>query len=266
MACVTAFFLGTREYETSLALVALLLQPVAILSCLGGTKLANDVASGQYGLSSFIGTRPLPTVDLVSAKLKVAALLTLSMWLVTLGCLGAWAVATGDPPNALRPWLELYRDHPAYFIVATTNLAAAWSLLVGGLPLWLTGRMPGFPWSLLVWLVAVIALGTAVLWFYKRPDLQDFAQILLSLAVTVKILLAFWGFRRACRLSLLPLSQLTRWLAFWSLATLLFAIVLVLACRTSGLPTPFVLLSAILFVPLARLPLSILALNWNRHR
>jgi hypothetical protein len=222
-----------------------------------GLNLARDPASGRLALSSFTAVRPVATGMLVRAKLMMGA----SLWargMIILGLGWLMSLASGDQLSTL-PWLS----EPAVVF-----LAVSLHVFIGILPFCLTGRLPGFPWSLLPLLLVYGALVNLIVWTGEHRTYADLVFALVVVLSVVKAAVAFWGFRRAIRLRISSWQFVAGYAVFWLAAA---SPVLWIAWRVGDRAgwsqgTLVMIPGAVLVVPLARVALSPLALAMNRHR
>ena len=156
-------------------------------------------------------------------------------------------------------------------------------IFIGILPLCLSGRIPGFPWSLLPLLLLVGGVFTGFSWWWGLlitippffswwwgTGAGELGLLLYGLAPlgVLKLGVACWAFWRSLRLRLVSPAFVGGYLAFWLAGTGLVAFGL---CRVMNFwhvfPSVVVWIPvAGLAVPLARIALSPLALALNRHR
>jgi hypothetical protein len=227
------------------------------------------------GLSPFLATRPVGPAVLVAAKLKVAALSAFAGWALLAVVLPAALLRADVRADVAQLWAALCHFYPpgkAAAVVALTVFilpALTWKGLVGNLHVTLTGR----PWvsrtESSAGLVLLFGGAGAGYWAYLHPEahaaLGRLAWWLAPAAVALKLLLAGWAVRALYRRRLVPPRALAGWLAAWLLAAL--ALFAALAWLLSGLADAAgCAFAAMLLVPLARLALTPLAMEWNRHR
>jgi len=245
-----------KTFKEGILPVCMLLIPgwIAVM----GLNLARDPGSRQLALSPFTATRPVGTETLLLAKVMVGALL----WLLTAISL---AVASALSQNELPPATGV--------IEKVFVLAALFHVFVGILPLCLSGRIPGFPWSLMPLILIYGVLLNAIFWLDRHQDLFPEFFVVLILLVAAKFALGYWGFRRSLRLRLISPGFVVGYLGLW---------IGMVACLASwswwwlqGMESyarepwglvPTAVSLALLVVPLARIALSPLALAMNRHR
>jgi hypothetical protein len=221
-----------------------------------GLNLARDPSSKKLAMSSFTTVRPLSSGALLGAKLRVGA----AIWAGALAILGgtwflfAWVI-DGEAPE-IRPWGPLF-------------LVICLHVWFGILPLCLTGRMPGFPWSLLPLVLVYSAISNTGYWFSEH---WQYAQLLYGLLVALlglKLLVAWCGFHWSLRLRLVSVRHVLTYTAFWLAACSVIA-----WCAFdyfdlqgwNGDAWYVPVVAAVLGVPFARIAVSPLAVVLNRHR
>lgn len=230
-------------------------------ACVSGLWLARDAGSRATAISSFLATRPVTSGDLAFAKLKLAGALTLVGWVVY-GLNLALAFNLFFRPSELPMVRSEDELAPAAVFIA---LALTWHL-VGALPLWLTGRIPGIAWAALVTLGFYIVALNAVQFINKHFGLLRALPWLLGAAFVVKAAVAGWSFGESLRRGLLTRRAVAGYLLFWSVTTACCLAVAALVCQGTPFEDGPVLLAAVLLVPLARVGLAPLGLARARHR
>ncbi len=258
-----------------LALAAVLVVPILMFSSSGLDMGRLPGRDPTQSLSSFPATRPVSTARLILAKFEMAALSTLAGWGVLLLAVFVWFVLGGKATEMAAAFDASCQRHPpgpfwcglALFVVGAGVLT--WLQMVQGLWLGLLRNRWMIGWALfsMCGLTALLAFG---IWLANAPQhRQTAADVLPWLTggvVVVKSLLAAWSVGALKRRGLLPPIVLWGTLAAWIvLASGLFGVL------TWLLPDGRTSLSAIvlgiaLLVPLTRLALAPLALDWNRHR
>ena len=157
--------------------------------------------------------------------------------------------------------------------VALTALllpALTWKGLVGNLHVTLTGR----PWVNVTagaaGLVLLAGQAGAGYWAYLHPEahaaLWRLAWWGAAAAVALKLFVGGWAVRALYRRRLVPPRALAGWLAAWLLAALAVFAALAWLLPPGLADAAGCAFAAVLTVPLARLALAPLALEWNRHR
>ncbi|MBU6398728.1 MAG: hypothetical protein KGS61_00285 [Verrucomicrobia bacterium] len=229
-----------------------------------GLNLARDGSSKRLALSSFTATRPLTSGSLLTAKLTAG----IATWLLalTLSCFSVLVVAAVAGTLDQLPW-PLHNESDSAGAGILLIAAISFHLFVGILPLCLTGRIAGFPWSLLPLLVLYGGLFNLFQWV-DQHHAYHLLFVVLVMAVLIKVAVAYWGFRRALLLRLISPLFVTGYAALWLFVTAaVLAVVLPIMLRAAWAEDMlFFLPAAVLMVPLARIALSSLALAMNRHR
>jgi hypothetical protein len=227
-----------------------------------GLNLARDPASGRLALSSFTAVRPVASGALVRAKVMLAA----SLWVKAMLILGLGWVISLQTADQFNIGISL-QTADQFNIGIVVFLAISLNVLAGILPLCLTGRWPGFPWSVLPLALIYGTLLNVAVWVNEHGR-YDLLFALVATALALKLVVAFWGFRRALRLRISSWQFVAGYSLFWCAAA---GLLIWLACRAGARPdwleNTFVWIpAAALAVPLARVSLSPLALAMNRHR
>lgn len=234
-----------------------------LFSCLLGLNLGRDITSKELSLSSFMATRPVNTGTLAIAKL-VAGLAT---WLIALG-IGIVSVLVGITVSGVR-------DNPAYpwprdwseGIFWVIQLVIALQFFIGILPLCLSGRIRGIPWSLLPLLLVIGGVFNVFWWLGRHGWPQDLICSLLAALLVLKLVTAFWGFRRSLAARLTSPRFVMVCVVTWLIATTVcFSMVIAFNTTQDGTVAIASALAALLAVPLARIAISPVTLAWNRHR
>jgi hypothetical protein len=243
--------------KSSGVVIPLAVMALAVWLVITGLNLGRDAGSKRLALSSFSATRPLATGTLVTAKLLAGAAIWISAVVILALGLLCFAAMESD-----------FRELPK-LIEIIVPLAVAGHLFVGILPLCLSGRIPGFPWSLLPLLLIYGAVINAATWFGHHEDSYGLLFALLTALLVLKLAVAFWGFRRALGLKLVSVRFVVGYVGLWMLgAGILVALAVwyLIAPLDWANDAIFLLPAALLAVPLARIALAPLALAMNRHR
>ena len=271
---ITGF--GSTAYVFKV-LIAALLTPILMASFTAATvNKANAFARDAYGVSPFMGTKPITTPALIAAKLKMAACSALLAWLVTLAFIAigySWSGADA----VLREWWSWFvgnagtpRASVAAAVVLGGLIVSTWLMLVQGMYLGLTGREWLVKTTGLVWLVIFMAIGPAFQAIANNRDawvwLWDNWRTVLGILAVVKITAAIVVARRLFRSGLFTDRALVAGAAGWTATVFVLYGIFVWWADTPILPRFVYLLAAILAVPLVRVSAAPLALGWNRHR
>jgi hypothetical protein len=234
-----------------------------------GLNLARDGTSKKLVLSSFTATRPASTGSLVTAKFLAG----LSTWFLAILVLGFTALLAAGASGALNLSSAPGNEWPLELLQGTALcllwLAVSLHIFIGILPLCMSGKIPGFPWSLLPLLLMIGGIVNAWLWFARHQWPQGLLCAILSAMVVLKLVVACWCFQQADRRRLLSRAFIRCYFALWLIVTgvLIFEFVPTwfVEFRSNGTITACIL-GTLLSFPLARIALSPLALALNRHR
>jgi hypothetical protein len=217
-----------------------------------GLNIARDGASKKLALSPFSAVRPVKTGMLLLAKLMAGAVLWVAAAAILAASYFLCEAATGG--------LEDLADFSGMAIIA---LAISLHVLVGILPLCVSGRLPGFPWSLLPLLVAYGGILNALVWFVAHPQYEEILFGALVGLLILKMGVAFWAFRRAITQKL----SSPRFVFCYGVVWIVAAGFLTSRAFDAIDRGPLLLVpAAALALPLARIGLAQLALEVNRHR
>jgi hypothetical protein len=229
----------------------------------------------DHPLSFFLATRPISSGTFVRAKLEAAALSTLLGGIVTGTVILLWIALGGHAAEMAESFGALCERHPgsslwiglALFMGGA--LVMTWLQIVQGLWLGLAGRS---------WTNAIALLGMAFFvsllflgqWLAKSPQYwqlcSDLLPWLLGAAAALKGFLVFRVSRILIHRGLVARNIVRGTLAVWVLSAAgLFSLLYQLL--PSDCVSVFALvLGIVLVLPLTRLLLAPLALDWNRHR
>ncbi|HEY7157239.1 MAG TPA: hypothetical protein VH575_25020 [Gemmataceae bacterium] len=223
-------------------------------------------------LSSFLTTRPVSAWTLVRAKFEAAALSTLAGWTVAAAGLLLWFALGGHAAEMAETFGALRQRHPGasfwigLFLLVGGAVVLTWLQIVQ--KLWLGLASPA-------WTKAIAAFGFGVFiillclagWLSSSPRnwqrLLDWLPWLMGAVVALKVVAALWVFRILERRGLVPLGILGGALAVWLLSAAGLFGVLYWLLR---LPVSTLVFGIVLALPLTRLAMAPLALDWNRHR
>ena len=230
----------------------------------------------SYSLTPFVATRPSTSAALIAAKLKMTIWTTLGAWLLVLVAILLGLTMSGTWPTVnewARQCIEVV-GAPRAIVVLLLGfaglLASTWKQLVQSLYLGLTGREWLIKTHLFLVLSFVVVIGPVAQWIHDNRDVQgalwEAVPWILAVLVGLKMSAAAWVATRLHRSRLLGDRALVTGAASWCVAVL--ALYGLFGWLVSGplIPRYFLVLLAILAMPLARLSAAPLALAWNRHR
>lgn len=262
---------------TMIGLVGMLLAPPFLAAFVAVTVgRSNPDASNAYGLTPFVATRPLGTAAIVAVKLGMALRSTLFAWLLVLLAVplgitvgGRWPVVVEEA----RGFTDFF-GAPRAIVVALLSLlglfAATWKQLVQGLAIGLTGREGLIKSSVLARLSSLVLIGLIIHLLNVSRDARIFlwnaVPWIPAVPVFLKMCAAAWLAARLHRDGLLGDRALVRGAAAWLAVVLALSGVLAWILDTPHIGRYYLVLLAILAVPLARPAAVLLALASNRHR
>lgn len=262
---------------TMIALVGMLLTPPFLAAFVALTVgRSNPDASNAYGLTPFVATRPLSTAAIVAVKLRMALASTLSAWLLVLLALplgitvaGRWP-AVVDEAHGFADFFGAPRAIVVALLLLLGLLASTWQQLVQGLGIGLTGREGLIKSSVLVRLSSLVLIGLGAHLLNVSRDARIFlwnaVPWIPAVPVFFKVCAAAWIATRLHRDRLLGDRALVTGAAVWLGVVLALFGVLAWILDTPNSAHFFLMLLAILAVPLARPAAVLLALASNRHR
>jgi hypothetical protein len=248
----------------------LIFAPFLALVC-GGEMGKLPGRERTFALSSFLTTRPVSAWTLVRAKFEAAALSTLAGWGVASAGLLLWFALGGHAAEMAETFGALRQRHPGapfwigLFLLVGGAVVLTWLQIVQGLWMGLARRswrdaITAFSFGVFIILLFVVT------WLSKSPRnwqrLLDLLPWLMGVVVVLKVLAALWVFRILERHGLGPLGILRGALAIWLLSVAGLFGVLYWLLRP---PVSTLVFGIVLALPLTRLALAPLALDWNRH-
>lgn len=237
---------------------------------------ANPDARDSQAISPFLATKPLSSAALVAAKLQMAAWSTVATWALVLVATplalwwsGNWPMVV-EKTNRFVFVVGVPRAAAFALLVVVGLMATTWKQLVQGLYLSLSGRTWIATATLLAAIALIIVIGPLAQWVVESDDAQaavwNALPVMLALPVASKMIAASWVAARLARSGLVTDRTLVRGAVRWLVTVLLLYGVLAWMVTGPLVPQYFLVLLAILAVPLARLSAAPLALAWNRHR
>jgi len=240
----------------------------------------SDAWSPEVTLHPITATRPITTGEVVVAKLRVAALVTVLGW-IGFELLAFPAIQTvrlydyfnGDIRQFWSTFPEQHRILVRWVgnpVVVLTALGLTWHGIVQGMCPVLLGRPRKQFWEVAL---AMTFFGGAVLiagWLYRHPQSMPGFLVLLPWLTAAKLIWK-WGataraFAGAYHSHLYSQTQWRIVLAFWVLLTFGVAVSAGLACAAHSIPSSIVLFLAVCLLPAGELPTCASNLAQNRHR
>ena len=230
----------------------------------------------SYDLTPFIATRPLTSAALVSAKLKVTIGSTIAAWLLVLIALPLALRLSGASSvviNRLREGIG-FPGRPRVVAIVVLGVAAlvasTWKQLVQGLYIGMSGREWVLKASVFLTLSFLAIIWPVAKWIVGNRDavagLWNAFPWIVAVLVCFKLSAAAWIAVRLRDRQLLSDRTLVIGAACWDVSVFALYGIFVWLVPTLIVRSYFLVLVAILEVPLARLSAAPLALAWNRHR
>ncbi len=285
LACSLGIFpMATALYmDSTMTLISFSGLPIAALWCAAcaGMHLAkSDLWSPELALHPVTSMRPISTGEVVLAKLKVAAAVTVLAW-ISLAAL-AWpamqaarglAHLNGD---VITFWAKFPANHPALThwasnpVVILTALGVTWHAMAQGMCPALAGRPRKNIWAVGLGLFLFGIVVTATHWLYRHPHQLPAALAALPW-ITAAILAWKWAsaaraFARADRGKCYSRKQWRGLLWIWAGLTAGVAASAFLGCSAHEIPVPIILFLAVWLLPGGELSSCAENLAENRHR
>jgi len=267
---------NTLAFIFVILLAVLLTPPLMAVFAAATVRTANPHGRDSYGVTPFIGTRPLTSAALIAAKLKATIWSTLAAWLLVVVAIPL-ALHLSDTGSMVieraRRVIEavgMSRAVVTLLLIALGLIATTWKQLVQTLYIGMTGRAWMVKGSVFLTLTFLFLLGLIAEWIIDNGSVQgalwDALPVILAILVCVKMSAAAWIVTRLYRSRLLSDRMLVTGAVTWSVVVLALYGLLVWLVSTPFFPRYLLALVAILAIPLARLSAAPLALAWNRHR
>ncbi|MEM9405919.1 MAG: hypothetical protein AAGA81_07780, partial [Acidobacteriota bacterium] len=273
--CLLVFFRETPRLILGTVSVVLL-TPVLLATFVAATVRTNADARDTYELTPFLAVRPQTTADLLRAKLTATLLSTVVTWLVVAGLLLIALPLTGTWAEVARAGRQLtdFAGPQRALLLTVMGLAgligATWKQLVQSLYIGLSGRRWLAKASVFATLVLLTIAVPLASWTLERQNalsaLWNAAPWILTLLVSAKMVAAGWIVGRLQGEELVEDRTLVLGALTWCLSVLGLYRVLDWLFPVVLFRSHFLLLTAILAIPLVRLSAAPLALAWNRHR
>ena len=255
--------------------IVLLTPPFMATFAAATVSRSSQNASDSYGVTPFIGTRPLTNGELIGAKLKMTIWSASAAWLLVLIAVPLALKLSGTSAVALDRWRRLSevvgtpRAIVLMLLILSGCIASTWKQLVQSLYIGLTGReslVKGIGFLALVFLFFVGPIAEWVIDNGHLGELWSALPLIFAILGSLKMIAATGIAVRIYRGRFLSDRALVAGAAIWCVAVLALYGVLVWLLDTPHFPHYLLMLVAILAIPLARLSAAPLALAWNRHR
>jgi hypothetical protein len=237
--------------------------------------------SEDLSVPAFVAIRPLTDEQFVAIKMKVAAASAAISWLLVVCFVGVWLSlwANVDALSQLAIQWWAFHEHSPFSVYGTVALIViagvvlTWRFLVSRLWSGLSGSRPLFMASVMSVVLVVIAgmvfpADRLPGWVLEDPARMAGVVWLMSIAVVVKCWLAAYSWRRVSP------RHLWQYVLLWGAATtsvltltmLLWGVVRIYVALDIYRFQSFMILVALLTVPLGRVGLAPSCLARNRHR
>jgi hypothetical protein len=268
------------DFEPFLArqfLVSILATPF-LMAAITGTALGYSLSSSRNDrrLPAFTAARPITTTTLVAAHLRVAVASTLMAWVVLLVPLLSLLPFTQTAMVLTQEFGRFVESQgvKAWELVALLVVVSpllTWRLMVDSLWLPMTGRK----WLTVLVITAAVAgfFAIVIAWHEVsgRPELRTplLAAIpwVLGAVVALKMFAGVCVARALLHRGLVAASTLARFAIGWGIAALtIVALAFWLTPAEIASPWTVACLVILALLPMVRLGLAPLALDWNRHR
>lgn len=218
----------------------------------------------------FIAIRPLTDGEIVMAKLKTVALSTALSWAVTLPLVAALPLL-GDLHMMLGhiPFFIQYQHllRPMLLLILPGLVFLSWRFTAADLCFGFAGKSWITNAPILKNLAFLALLGVL---FYLGHDSQfdrtlfRILPLLLAFPLVLKFVLALWAFRASLQKRLLARSAVMSYLIVWGILAIAFLTPALLLFHHEKWIVSFCL-GIVLFLPLARIGFSPIALSFGRH-
>lgn len=257
-------------------LCVLLTPPIMAAFVAASVSRSNSQGRDSYDLTPFIATRPLTSVSLVAAKLKVTIGSTIAAWLLVLVALPLALRLSGASSVVIeraREGIGFVGTPRAVAIVllgVSALVTSTWKQLVQGLYIGMSGREWVVKASVFLTLSFLAVIWPLAKWIVGNRDamaaLWNVFPWIVAVLVCFKLSAAAWIAMRLRDGRLLRDRTLVIGAACWDVSVFALYGIFVWLVPTLIVRSYFLALVAILEVPLARLSAAPLALAWNRHR
>ena len=258
-------------------LLGVLLTPPFMAGFAAATvRTSNPHGRDSHGLTPFIATRPMTTAALLAAKLKATIRSALAAWLLVLVAIPIALSGSGTSHVVIERARQLAEDVGTpravvlLLLLFSGLIASTWKQLVQSLCVGLSGREWVVKSSVFLTLSFLAVIGPIAQWIIDNGNVRDVVwnslPLILGLLVCIKMSVAAWIATRLYRSRVVSDRTLVTGAACWFVAVLALYALFAWFFSTPFVPRYFLLLSAILAIPLARLSAAPLALAWNRHR
>jgi len=257
-------------------LVAALLTPSLMSAFVAATVRRPQTTTDSYGLTPFLAARPLTNAALIAAKLKATIRSALAAWLLVAVAVPVALRLSGTAPMVID-WMRRYvefagrpRAIAAALLVLLALLASTWKQLVQSLYVGMSGRSWLVKASVFAALAFLVVAPPLAQWIVSSraliAALWNALPWIAAVLVCIKLSAAVWIAMRLRDAGVFGDGALLAAAACWDVAVFALYGVLMWLLPALLVRPYFIVLIAILAVPLVRVSAAPLALAWNRHR
>lgn len=249
--------------------------PLFMGTTFGGAIGKFDLWAKPFTFPAFLVARPISTGAIVAGKFRAAAIVTLLVWAPVLLMLLVYSFVphTYDADHSLASFLQprlTFRLAGALGLCAVLLIIHTWAAIARNLYVALSGR----PWIInaapSVGFLLTAAVACAGYEAYLHPSfraaLSRWAVPAIHGVAGCKLVVAAVTFGFLRRGGLLTGPRIVRVIFLWSTAAAALAALILPAVPPSRHAIPLLASGVILFLPLVRPALAVLALHYNRHR
>jgi hypothetical protein len=228
----------------------------------------------EDAISPFLATRPVSTTTLVFAKMRFTAEFALVIWALLLpAAVGGFLLAGRTAQVAEREFVHHWGPGGAVLILALLIAALViltWTQLLKGVWVGLSGSHDIEGASMLLTFTLGIAVVIVIWMLQQHPEWWEsflvVASWLAKAAVVLKLAAAGWVLRIVARRRLMPAWFPDVLVAGWAAVVVGLTALSWTLFGNDWVPPNLLALGVILFVPLTRIAIAPLAVEWNRHR
>jgi hypothetical protein len=270
-----ALLFESSERRSDYGLIFFYIPP--LIAAFWGSQMGSSGESiRSTSLATFVATRPLSEIEMVSAKLRAVTRTAVITWAIVLVVAGVWFWINSGYDRLVLTW-EAYKEKygPEQTSGFTALLAfglvfGTWRALAANLWVGLSGRTWLVPAHTIF--IALLLLQTLVEWSAIQSDPIRAHRFLVCLPWIVGILLisktliTLWSLRESQRRGQLKVETAIKLVSIWLVAALGLIAVFAWLVPATLVSVQRLIFIIVLYLPLARLASAPLALAWNRHR
>jgi hypothetical protein len=261
--------------STGVVLIWVMLFPCLMVLTFGAELGRLNPNSLSPEMPAFLATRPVSSGDLALSKFRLTVHCTLTSWALLVLVLAGWVVAGGRWPRlgGNTPFVQHFGVAGALgreCLVVLALVVMTWLQLLRSLWLGMAGR-GSVKWAVvIVSLVLLTAAAVLAQWLARRPQawsaLWEVLPWVLGTAVILKFLTAAGLFRAVRRHGLWSNRTCGTILLVWLAVAAGLAGIGRFLVPADVLAMHWLVVVAVLLVPLSRVFAAPLAVHWNRHR